>query len=220
MGSRAGAPLLAHYGVDGLKELVEVADLDERFALAGDDVDCRSLMDAEVNAQIAAGCDFSGQFALGIDHEGQVHFVISGKLVGESPEVGGKNFRLVLKNVVTEINAQLLVLRVEIMGHDGGLQRPIVHGQREVMADYGNLVVLGGLLNQRSSPPALGALEVLEDYQGDLRAFWRPEGRVNGLGGGQRSQRKHEDGEKESVLFHRLLDAQSREVLVPAQTLW
>ena len=59
------------------------------------------------------------------------------------------------------------------MGDDRRFERPVVHGQREVVANHGNLVGFARLLDDGRLETALRTLQVFEDHDGDLCAFRR-----------------------------------------------
>src|SRR5271166_2825787 len=107
--------------------------------------------------------------------------MIGGKLFRELAQVGGKDFGLVLEDVVAEIQPKLPGAAVEIVGHDRRFKGPVVHGQWEVVADNGNFVGCGRLPDDRGLAPALRTLQVLKYYDGDLRALRRTQGRVDGI---------------------------------------
>ena len=87
-----------------------------------------------------------------------------------------------LENVVAKRDAQLFRLAIEIAGNDGGIVRPVVHGQREIVADHGNFVGAGSLFHQGSCAAAIRALQVFKHHQGDLGPFGWPECRIDSLG--------------------------------------
>ena len=116
--------------------------------------------------------------------------MFGGEFLGKPPQVVGQDFQLVLKNIVAEGVADRLRRRVEVAGYDGGLIRPVVHGQRKIVPDHGNLVGLAGLRDQRRGAAAVRALQVLEHHQRDHRTFRGAEGAGDFLRhGGQRKQK-------------------------------
>ena len=86
------------------------------------------MLNSDLLAQSFIGVDLCGKFPLRINYERQVHFVLSGKFLGESLQVVGRNFRLMLEDVVTKIITEIFSLRVEVSRKHGGVERPIVHG--------------------------------------------------------------------------------------------
>jgi len=69
-------------------------------------------------------------------------------------------------------------------------------------SDNRNLVGFGGFLQQRSGAAAVGTLQVLEDHDGDLSAFWRLEGGVDILGRHQGSKQQDNEGKYGPVFRH------------------
>ena len=113
--------------------------------------------------------------------------MVGGKFLRKPAQGRRRDFRLMLENVIAERDAQLFRLAIEIASNHGGIVGPVVHGQREVVADDGDLVSAGSLFHQGSGAATVGALQVLKYYQGDLGSFWRPEGWIDVLGRSQRS---------------------------------
>ena len=118
--------------------------------------------------------DSFGQLALRIHDKRQIHFVVGGEFFRESAQGWRRDLGLMLEDVVAEVVAQLLGMGIEVAGDDGRVVRPVVHGQREVVADDRNFVGSGGFLDQGRGTPAVGALEVFKNHQGNLGAFGRP----------------------------------------------
>ena len=82
-----------------------------------------------------------------------------------------------------------LALGVEPAGVDGGLEAPVMEGQREVVADPGDVVLRGGLLEDGVGGGAVGALHVLKLDDGHAGAGRRLEGGgVVDRGGGRRAE--------------------------------
>ena len=69
-----------------------------------------------------------------------------------------------------------LLLSVEPARVDGGVEAPGVEGQREVVADPGNVIAGGGFFEDGIGAAAVGALHVFELDDGDARAGGRMEG--------------------------------------------
>src|SRR5206468_10442290 len=107
----------------------------------------------------------------------QIHFVLSGKLLGESLQVVGRYFRLMLEDVVTKIIAQILSLRVEVSRKHSSVKRPVVHGQGKVVQDEWNFVGFCSLLLKQSVGATLGALKILKDDYRHLGALRRTQQR-------------------------------------------
>src|SRR5665213_1573226 len=61
-------------------------------------------------------------------------------------------------------------LVLHVAGDDGGVEAPDVHLEREVVAEDGNLVALGGFVDDGEGMSAGGALEVFEVIDGDSGA--------------------------------------------------
>ena len=89
------------------------------------------------------------------------------------------------KDVVAKIDTQSLSLGVEVAGDDGGVERPVMHRQREVVADHGNLVGASRFGDQRCGAAAIGTLQIFENHQSNFRAFRRPQCWIDVLGGSQ-----------------------------------
>ena len=105
------------------------------------------------------------------DLKRQFDFVIGGELLCEALQVIRSDFRLMLKNVIAELVAEFLRLRVEIARNHRCIERPLVHRQREVMEHQRDFVGLRSLLLERRISPALGTFQVLKHDQRHLRAF-------------------------------------------------
>ena len=73
------------------------------IGFAADHVNGRSVFEVKRFPQFTVGVDLSRKLALRINHEGQIHLMIDGKLLRELAQVGGKDFGLVLKDVVAEV---------------------------------------------------------------------------------------------------------------------
>ena len=86
------------------------------------------------------------------------------------------------EDIVAEIIAQLLRTGIEIARDDGRVVRPVMHGQREIVADDRNLVGSGGLFHQGRGAATVGTLQVFKNNQGDLGALGRSERGIDGLG--------------------------------------
>src|SRR6185312_14571770 len=167
--------LLALHGFDQLIELAGVGDFDKRpcRVLAAHHVNRRRVLDANLLAQLFFGIHLGSEFSLRINHERKLFFVIRRELAGETLQRVGSDFGLVLEDVVAEFFAQLLRARIEIMRDHRSLIRPVVHGQREVVANERYLVRFGCLLLERRVLAAHGTLQVLEYDQSHARAFRR-----------------------------------------------
>ena len=102
---------------------------------------------------------------------------LGGKLLRELLEiVGSLDGGLVGEDLVAVVVAEGLAFGVEEAGVDGGLEAPVVLGQREVVADPGDVVFGGGVFEQGVGAGAVGALEVFKLDDGDASAGGRLEG--------------------------------------------
>ncbi len=182
--------LVFHHLVDQCVELTAVDYLDERLAgtVVADHVEGGSVLEFDGLAQFFVGVDEGGKFAIGIDDEGQIDFVLGGEFFGVAAQVFRRDFQLVVEYVLAEVIAQTFRVSVEITGEDGGLKRPTVEGKREVVEDERNFVSFGGLVDKRVSAAAIGTLQVLEDHDGDAGAFRRAQGGADGLLGRNRQR--------------------------------
>ena len=103
--------------------------------------------------------------------------------------VGGFDGDLVGEDKVAIVIAKLLAFGVEETGVDGGLEAPVVEGERKVVADPGNVVLFGGLFEQRVGGGTIGALEVFKFDDRNSSAGGRLEGSgVVDRGGGRRAE--------------------------------
>src|ERR1700756_671506 len=68
---------------------------------------------------------------------------------------------------------------IKVARHDSSLVRPVMHGQREVVAYNRNLIGFRGLLDQGRRATAHGTLQIFEYNNGHLRAFGRTEYGIN-----------------------------------------
>ena len=190
-----GGLLAADFGeglVDELEEAAAVDDLDEGRGVGGvgDDPDGGGVLDADALAKIAVGLDCLCEMAHGIDGEGQGDAVLGGELLRELLEIGGGfDGGLVGEDFVTIVVAEGLAFGVEEAGVDGGLEAPVVLREREVVADPGDVVLGGGVFEERVGAGAVGALEVVKLDDGDASAGGRLEGGgVVDLGGVGRAE--------------------------------
>ena len=178
--------------VDELEELAAVDDLDEGRGVSGvgDDPDGGGVLDADALAEGVVGFDFLGEAAHGIDGEGQSDAVGGGEALREVLELaGGFDGDLVGEDLVAIVVAEGFAFGVEEAGVDGGLEAPGVLGEREVVADPGDVVLCGGLFEEGVGLGAVGALHVFELDDGDACAGRRLEGGgVVDLGGGRRAE--------------------------------
>jgi hypothetical protein len=100
-----------------------------------------------------------------------------GELLRELLElVGGLDGDLVGEDGVAVLVAEGLAFGVEEAGVDGGLEAPVVLREREVVADPGDVVLGGGVFEERVGAGAVGALEVFKLDDGDASAGRRLEG--------------------------------------------
>ena len=79
------------------------------------------------------------------------------------------------------------------------------------MTHQGNLIGLGGLLENRRHPAALRALQVLEDHDGNLRAFGWTQRRIYRLirRRGQTSSEQQQQNSDPRYVFHPLFSHSS-----------
>jgi len=178
--------------VDELEEAAAVDDFNERRSVggAGDDPDGGGMLNADALAEGVVGFDFLRETAHGIDGEGQGDTVSGGEALGELLElVGGFDGDLVGEDLVAIVIAEGLTLGVEETGVDGGLEAPVVLGEREVVANPGDVVFGSGLFEEGIGVGAVGALEVFKLDDGDASAGRRlKRGGVVHLGGGRRAE--------------------------------
>ena len=155
-------------------ELVELGAVDyfnegRAFGVVGgDDPYGGGVLDADALAEGVVGFDFSEELALGVERKGQGDVVVSGELGRKC----GKDFRaddggLIGEDLVTVLVAEGFAFGVEPAGVDGGEQAPVMEGEREVVADPGDVVGGGGLLEDDVGAGAVGALEVFKLDDGD-----------------------------------------------------
>jgi hypothetical protein len=201
--------LFAFHGVDQLEELGAIDYLDERLALGfvADHINGRCVIDTDALAQILVLSNSFRQLTLGIDRERQINFVICGEFLCEGAQGWRRDLRLVLKNVVAEFVPELFGVRIEITRYQGGVVRPVVHREREVVADDGNLVSSCSFFDEGRGAAAVGALQVFEDNESNLGAFRRAECRIDVLGWGHRGDQQESHREEEVWVSHILLDA-------------
>ena len=106
------------------------------------------MLNADGDAEIQVGLHFCLQLALRIDHQRQGHFVRGSELLGLLAQIFGivdvrsvfAGIGLVAEAVIAELIADLLRLGVEIARQNGRLLRPVVLGQRKIVAHKGNFV--------------------------------------------------------------------------------
>ncbi len=199
--------LLIFHGVNQLKKLGAVYYFDEGLALGlvADHIDRRSVIDADTLAQIFVLSDAFGELALRIDRKGQINFVVGGELFSEGSESGRRDLGLVLEDVVAEVVAELLGVSVEVARDESGVVRPVVHGQREVVAHDRNFVRFGGFLDEGRGAATVRALQVLEHDDGDLGAFRRSQRGVDVLSGDHGSDEEESQGKNQVVVAHNLI---------------
>jgi hypothetical protein len=149
-----------------------------RLAAGGDHPDGGGVLDADALAEGVVGFYLGGEPALGIDGEGHGDAFALGELVGEVVEdFEGSDGGLVGKDGIAVLVAEGLGLEVEPAGVDGGVEAPGVEGQREVVADPGDLVFGGSFFEERVGASAVRALEVFKLDDGDARGSRRTQGR-------------------------------------------
>src|SRR5262249_17775732 len=134
--------------------------------------------------------------------EGQGDLAGGGEVLGESAEGLLGDLVLVLEDGHAELIAGLLGLGVEEAGEHGSRERPVVLGQREVVADQGDFVGGGGFFEQGRGAAAVRTLQVLENNQRDLRARRRTQRGILRALGGKRGRRKENDRQKDRLAGH------------------
>ena len=132
------------------------------FGLARRDPDGGGVADAYALAEGVVGFDCGGERALRVDGEGQDDLVAGGELLREIQEVFAGDGGLVGEDGVAVVVAQFFGLGVEPAGVDGGLEAPGMEGEREVVADPGDVVFGCGFLERGVDLAAEGALHVFE----------------------------------------------------------
>ena len=161
-----------------MEEHGAVDDLNKRRALAvgRDYPDRRGVSDSDAFTEGEIGFDQGCERAVGIDLQGKVDFVAVRKLLSElAQRVPADNGGLRGEDGVAVLIAQL-ALAIEPAGVDRSVHAPVVEGEREVMANHGNVVFGRGLFKERVGSRAVGALQVFEVDQGDACAGGRLEG--------------------------------------------
>ena len=174
--------MAARFGEGLVDELEEAAAVDDfnvgrSAGCAGDDPDGGGVLDADAVAESLVVFDQLREAAHGIDGEGQGDAVAGGEALRELLKlVGGFDGGLVGEDLVAIVVAEGLAFGVKEARVDGGLEAPVVHGEREVVADPGDVVFGGGLNEERVGAGAVGALEVIKLDDGDACAGRRLEG--------------------------------------------
>jgi hypothetical protein len=171
------------HGCDELIEFAAVDDFDKGFALAfgAHHIDCGSVSDVDGFSEIAVGGDLRGKLAIGIEVCGQFELVGGGEPFGKRPKVIFRDLRLVLKDVITIVVAEIIRARIEIAGGDSGVERPLVKGKREVAHHKRDIVGAGGIFKRGMDTAAIGAFEIFEGDDCDLSAGWRTQCRIDGI---------------------------------------
>jgi len=156
----------------------------------GNDPDGGSVLDTDALAEVPVVFDLLREASHGIDGEGQCDAVGGGEALRELLKlVEGLDGDLVGENRIAVIVAEGFAFGVEEAGVDGGLEAPIVLGEREIVANPGDVVFGGGLFEEGVGVGAVGALEVFKLDDGDACAGRRLEGRgVVDLGSGRRAE--------------------------------
>jgi hypothetical protein len=70
----------------------------------------------------------AASFPWGINHKRQVGFVIRGKSLCEALQVVRSDLRLVLKNIIAKLVAEVFRLSIEVARDHRRIERPVVHG--------------------------------------------------------------------------------------------
>src|SRR5271163_4953671 len=188
--TESGQLLILHHGINQRVQLVAFLHLDVRLLRmpVADYVDGGSVFDLDGLAQIAIGLHLGGELTLRIDHEGQTYLVLTGELISVSTEVLGIDLKLVRKDVIAKLVPQIFRSGVEVARHHCGSGRPIVRGDYKVVPHHGYLVGLRGLFENGRHAATLRALQILENYDGHLRALGRTQHRI------RRVSRRRADG--------------------------
>ena len=166
--------------VDGLEEFVVVLDFDEgqTFGAGGGDPDGGGVLDSDALAEGEVGFDGGGEGALRVEGEGELDVVAGGEFLGELLQnVEGGDGGLVGEDLIAVLVAEGFGFGVEPAGVDGGLSAPRVVGEREVVADEGDVVLHGGLADDGVDVAADGALHVFKLDDGYAGSGGRLDGR-------------------------------------------
>jgi hypothetical protein len=145
--------------------------------LAVDDPDGGGVLDADALAEGVVGLDEAASLPWGSRAKGRAILWSAANFwvkVGEDVEAGDGG--LIGEDGVAVFVAEGLGFGVEPAGVDGGLEAPVVEGEREVVAHPGDVVLGGGLVEQRVGAGAVGALEVFKFDDGDAGAGGGDEG--------------------------------------------
>lgn len=126
---------------------------------------------------------------MGVDGEGEGDFVLLSERLRElAEEVGAVGERgLAGEDEVAILVAEGLAFGVKEAGVDGGVEAPGVHGEREIVADPGDVVGGRGFFEDGVGAAAVGALHVFkfdDGYAGASRGM--EGGGVVDLGSGRR----------------------------------
>ena len=135
------------------------------------------MLDANGNTEIEVGFHLGLQLALRIDHQRQRDLVRGSELLGLLAQIVGivdvwrllAGISLVAEAVVAEFVADLLRFGVEVARQNRRLLRPVVLGQRKIVADQRDLVSLLRLFQQRRGIGAIGALQIFKDHDRHFR---------------------------------------------------
>ena len=133
---------------------------------------------ADPLAERVVGLDQPSQLSTGIDGGRQLHLMARSKFLRE----GGQVFRafdrrLIGKDFVPVFTANCLAFGIEPAGVDGRGQAPAVEGQREVVADEGDLIFGYGLIDHGIGVGAVRAVKIEELDDGHTGAGGRLERR-------------------------------------------
>jgi len=174
------------------------------------------VLDADALAECVVSLDGGGEFALGIECEGELDVVVLCVVLSElAQDVERGDGGLAGKDGVAIIVAQLLAFGVEPAGIDGGLEAPRMEWEGEVVANPGDVVFGCGVFEDDVGVGAVGALHVFEfndGYTGADGGFERGGVVYRGGGGcvelGAHTRRR---GEQSDGKTHRESNAASRE---------
>ena len=134
-----------------------------------------SVLQFDFLPQFFVGIHEGSEFAIGINHERQINFVLGGKLLRIAAQVLRSHFQLIRENIVTKLIAQRLRMRIKIAGQDRRVIRPAMKRQRKIVDHEGNLIRSRGLFHQRRSAAAIGTLQIFEHHNSYTRALRRPQ---------------------------------------------
>lgn len=159
------------FGQSGIDDRVELRDVHNLGpAMGAQDDDRGGLLNAETLAEGIVGLDFGGETSGGIYDEGHLQLMGGKPLACELVEVilGGDGV-LRGEDVAAELFGYVWRYLVEeITGGDGGVPRPFVHLEGEIVVDQRDLVVLDSCVGDGKGVGAGWAFKVVEVEDGDV----------------------------------------------------